>query len=132
MTTLAKAKELRPWIEKLIIKAQGENKREAHRFVNSVLFTPQSIKKLHNEIAPRFKAKGWTHNFTRVQFIGRRNPDSAEMAMIEIIGNPLSEWEKIQDKKAAKALPGKNFWEWELNVIRQEQQHFKQHLDRID
>lgn len=132
VTTLAKAKELRPWIEKLIIKAQGSNKREAHRFVHSVLFTPQSIKKLHNEIAPRFKSKGRTHSFTRIRYIGRRNPDSAQMAMIEILGNPLSEWEKVQDMKAEKALPGKNFWRWELAVIRQEQQHYKEHLDKID
>jgi len=39
------------------------------------------------------------------------------MAMIEIMGNPIQEWEKVQDSKSAKALPGKNFWTWELMLL---------------
>ena len=90
ITTEAKAKEMKPWIERLIKKAMVDN----HRFVASQLFTSISMKKLFREIVPRFVESGRQGNFTRFKHMGRRKPDSAKMAMIEILGNPIEQWER--------------------------------------
>ena len=52
------------------------------------------MKKLTREIAPRFEEKGQHAGFTRIEAIGRRKPDGAQLALIEILGNPIQEWEK--------------------------------------
>ena len=75
------------------------------------------MKKLTREIAPRFTQKGLKAGFTSIESIGRRKVDRAEMEMIEIIGNPIQEWEKIQDAQAAEQLSGGNFWQWELKIL---------------
>lgn len=130
-TTLAKAKEMRPWIEKIIRLAQHPEQGVANRQVNRILFTNVAINKVMKEIAPRFARKNVFAGFTKIESIGRRTPDSAEMALIEIMGNPIQEWEKAQDKRDAKELGGATFWKWELKLLRQEQQHFKDHLDTL-
>jgi hypothetical protein len=53
------------------------------------------------------------------------------MAQIEIMGNPIREYEKVQEEKMMKEKEGRNFWEWELKILREEQQHFKDHLDKL-
>mgnify|MGYP002633697353 CR=1 FL=1 len=108
-----------------------ENKREANRFINSQLFTTQSMKKLMKDIAPRFDEKKQKAGFTRVESIGIRQPDGASMAMIEILGNPIQKWEKQQEDERAANLGSLSFWAWELKVLKQEQQHFKDHLDKM-
>ena len=95
------------------------------------MFTNTSVKKAVKEIGPRFAKKNVFAGFTKIESIGRRTPDGAEMALIEIIGNPIQEWEKVQDKQAHKKLSGSGFWAWELKLLRQEQQHFKDHLDKL-
>jgi len=80
---------LRPWIEKLINRARHDKSHEAHRYAKSILFTGESINKLFREIAPRFHELDWSAGYTRVEPIGRRTPDSAKMAIIEILNNPI-------------------------------------------
>ena len=89
VTTVHKARELRPWIERLIRRAQQPDSAAKHRYLRSVLFTGESIKKLNTEIAPRFNDAGLNAGFTRIEKIGKRHPDRAEMAYIEIMGNPI-------------------------------------------
>ena len=98
MTTVHKAKEVRPWIDRLVLKAQDENEREAYRFVMSQLFTKSAVHRLIKEIAPRLKEDGYVSGFTRVKTLGRRHPDAAQMAMIEIVGNPIDLYEKRQQE----------------------------------
>ena len=117
VTTYHKAPELRPWIEKLIHKARLED----HRYINSILFTSTSMKKLTREITPRMDDLELKSGFTRIEPIGARKPDRARMAMIEIIGNPISKWEKQQDLEAAEDFGKPTYWEWELKILRQEQ-----------
>ena len=62
-TSLAKAKEMRPLIERLIHKAK-ENDSQSHIFIKSTLFTKVAIEKLKKTIAPRFK--DLPAGFTRV------------------------------------------------------------------
>jgi ribosomal protein L17 len=132
VTTLHKAKELRPWIERLVRKAQlGVEYHAGQRHLKQTLFTNASMKKLNREIAPRLTEQGLTGGFTRIAKLGRREPDRAEMAMIEIMGNPIQQWEEQQEAQAAEELGRSNFWEWEHRLLKQEQQYFKDHLDKL-
>ena len=64
------------------------------------------MKKVMKEIAPRFSKKNQFAGFTKLTSIGRRTPDSAEMAQIEIMGNSIQDWEKAQSKRDNKELEG--------------------------
>ena len=81
VTTLAKAKELQPFIEKTITKAKKgglSQRREAAK-----LFSKQSVKKLFDEIAPRYKQR--SGGYTRVIKLPPRKSDGAKMAIIEFV-----------------------------------------------
>jgi large subunit ribosomal protein L17 len=94
-TTVPKAKELRPFVERLItIAKRGIAGGEANGDV---------VGKLFDTIAPRFE--GRPGGYTRILRIGYRRGDSAEVAQIELVGsefNPNAEAEKTQ-AAAAKA-----------------------------
>ncbi len=53
-TTLAKAKELRPWVEKLIIKAK-EGGYNGNKHMNKILFTKEAIRRVRTEVLPRLQ-----------------------------------------------------------------------------
>ena len=82
-TTEAKAKELRPFIEKLVSKGK-EEKLSARRLVNSRLINrKEETKKLFGSIAPRYKdIKG---GYTRIIKTSARKSDAAPMVLIELI-----------------------------------------------
>ena len=83
-TTEAKAKELRPFIEKLITKAKSgtlHDRRLAIRHVHK----RAAADKLFQEIGPRFRTR--TGGYTRILKTGHRKGDGADMARIEIIGD---------------------------------------------
>ena len=69
--------------------------------------------------------------FTRIEPVGRRKPDRAKMAMIELVGNPIERWERQQDLEAAEDMGRPTYWEWELKLLKQEQQFFKNKLDGV-
>jgi len=81
-TTEAKAKELRPFVEKLITKARTgtlHTRRLAGRHVQK----REAADKLFQEIGPRFaKRQG---GYTRILKTGHRKGDGAEMARIELV-----------------------------------------------
>lgn len=94
-TTLAKAKALRPYIEKLITLAKSgtiHNRRQAM----GTLPQPKAVVKLFGEIAEACKDR--QGGYTRVIKLGQRKTDSAPMALIEIIDLP-----QLQAPKAAVA-----------------------------
>ena len=81
-TTEAKAKELRPFVEKLITKAKTgtlHNRRLAGRGVPH----RETADKLFKEVAPRFASR--KGGYTRILKTGHRKGDGAEMARIELI-----------------------------------------------
>ena len=81
-TTEAKAKELRPFIEKLITKAKTgtlHNRRLAGRKVPH----RATADKLFQEIGPRFATR--KGGYTRILKTGHRKGDGAEMARIELM-----------------------------------------------
>ncbi len=80
-TTEAKAKELRVVAEKSITRARL-NTIFSRRMLARTL-APQIVKKLVNEIAPKYKTR--TGGYTRIIKLGPRKSDSAEMAIIELV-----------------------------------------------
>ena len=82
-TTEPKAKELRPFVEKLVTNAK-KGDLATRRFVISKLGNRSpEVKKLFEVIAPKYKdRKG---GYTRVLKLGVRKADGAPMAMIEFV-----------------------------------------------
>jgi large subunit ribosomal protein L17 len=82
ITTLAKAKALRPYTEPLITKAK-ENTTHQRRIVFSYLQDKEAIKELFDVISPKIADR--PGGYTRVIKLGKRAGDNAEIAMIELV-----------------------------------------------
>jgi len=80
-TTEAKAKEISGMAEKFITIAKKADLASIKRL--NQFFNPRTVKKLVNEIAPRYTAR--QGGYTRVIKLGPRKSDSARMAFIELI-----------------------------------------------
>lgn len=80
-TTEAKAKALRPYIEKMITSARAPS-LSTTRLLASRL-SAASAKKLIAEIAPRYAARAG--GYTRIRKLVARSSDGAPMAMIEFL-----------------------------------------------
>jgi large subunit ribosomal protein L17 len=104
-TTVPKAKELRPFVERIItvakrgLAAGTANAKElnARRLVMHDLQDKDVVAKLFDTLAPRFAAR--PGGYTRLLRIGHRKGDSAEMAQVELIGSEF-------DPKAKAEGPG--------------------------
>lgn len=82
-TTEAKAKELRPFVEKMVTKA-NLGTLSSRRLVISRLYNLTSeANKLINEIAPKYK--NVPGGYTRITKLPRRAGDASKMAVIEFI-----------------------------------------------
>jgi large subunit ribosomal protein L17 len=107
-TTLAKAKELRRFVEPLVTKAKKaysakETKPEysvhLRRVANSFLNDRGAVKSLFDEIAPKVADR--PGGYTRVLKMGRRLGDAAEMALIEFVDYNLEQSEQKPKEKAS-------------------------------
>ena len=86
-TTLAKAKELRPYVEKLVTLAKKgglSNRRLAH----ARLMDDTQLVQLFDVIAPRYEAR--SGGYTRVIKAGIRSSDAAAMAVIEFVDRDVT------------------------------------------
>src|SRR5688572_23112250 len=107
-TTIPKAKELRPFVERLItiakrgLAAGDANARtlNARRMVLAEITDTEVVSKLFAELAPRFADR--PGGYTRILRIGFRRGDGAETAQIELVG---SEW-KPEEAKPAEGEEG--------------------------
>lgn len=81
-TTLAKAKELRKFIEPLITKAKTDSTHN-RRTVFAYLQDKESIKTLFGEIGEKVAERNG--GYTRIIKLGTRLGDNAEVAMIELV-----------------------------------------------
>ena len=81
-TTEAKAKELRPFVEKLITKAKSGT-LHARRLAGRHVQKREAADKLFQEIGPRYAQR--PGGSTRILKTGHRRGDGAEMARIELI-----------------------------------------------
>lgn len=83
-TTEAKAKELRPFVEKLITKARSGT-LHARRLAGKHVQKRETADKLFKEVGPAFATR--PGGYTRILKTGHRKGDGAEMARIELILN---------------------------------------------
>jgi large subunit ribosomal protein L17 len=82
-TTVAKAKELRPFVEKLITKAKAGT-LHARRLAGRHIQKRETADKLFQEVGPKFATR--KGGYTRILKTGHRKGDGAEMARIELVG----------------------------------------------
>ena len=79
-TTLAKAKVMRPFAEKLVTLGKGGSLHN-RRLAVAKIGDRSAVKKLFSDISPRFKDR--QGGYTRIVKLGFRKTDAAEMALIE-------------------------------------------------
>jgi large subunit ribosomal protein L17 len=111
-TTVPRAKELRPFVERLITIAKrglvdgSVNARElnARRLVMQDLQDRDVVTKLFDTLAPRFAAR--PGGYTRLLRLGYRKGDSAEVAQVELLGSEFNPRAKAEaDAKAQGVKP---------------------------
>ena len=112
-TTVPKAKELRPFVERLItiakrgVKADDVKGRtlSARRLVMRDIVNEDVVAKLFNTLAPRFMER--PGGYTRILKLGHRRGDAAEVAQIELVGSEFdpkkAAAEKAAQEEAAEA-----------------------------
>jgi len=81
-TTTAKAKELRPYAERLITLARRGD-LHARRLAATKIQDSEVLSKLFADIGPRFAQR--PGGYTRVLKLGNRKGDAAEMSLIELV-----------------------------------------------
>ena len=95
-TTLEKAKELRPIAEKVVTQGKRDT-LHARRLVNRWIPKRELVKKVFEEIAPRFSSR--PGGYLRIVRLGPRQGDGAEMAILEFVDQADVE-EESESKKA--------------------------------
>ena len=114
-TTMPKAKELRPFVERLITIARrgvaagdaAGKTLHARRLVLAELPDTDVVGKLFETLAPRFAER--PGGYTRILRVGFRRGDAAEVAHVELVGseyNPKAEAEKDESKETPKKAKG--------------------------
>jgi len=86
VTTVTKAKAVRPLVEKMITLAKRDTlhtRRQAAAFLE----TPAAVKKLFDKLGTRFGQRNG--GYTRVVRLGWRKGDGAEQALLELVGSEL-------------------------------------------
>jgi large subunit ribosomal protein L17 len=103
VTTLPKAKELRPFVEKLVTLAK-KGDLHARRIAISRVRDVDQVGKLFATLGPRYKAR--SGGYIRVLKAGYRHGDNAAMAVIEFVDRDVSEKGKdsgpVQERMAAE------------------------------
>ena len=102
ITTEAKAKELRPFAEKLITLARRGD-LHARRLVERRIKDRETLSRLFAEIGPRFAAR--PGGYTRILKLGHREGDGADIARIEL----LSECDAVRRSDMRKGTQGSPF-----------------------
>ena len=94
VTTVTKAKAVKPVVEKMITLAKRDtlhSRRQAAAFLN----TPGAVKKLFDTLGPRYAQRNG--GYTRVVRLGPRKGDGAELALIELLGSELKK--RAEDRR---------------------------------
>ncbi len=81
-TTTAKAKELRPMVEKLVTKAKVATVA-SRRVINARIHSATETKKLFDVIAPKYKERAG--GYTRIIRLPNRDLDGSPMSLIEFV-----------------------------------------------
>ncbi len=100
-TTLAKGKELRSWADR-IISLGKQGTLHARRRAFALLRNREIVKKLFDEIAPKFKDR--EGGYTRVYRLGWRQGDGAPLSLVELVTYASPEEKKKSTIKKAKEV----------------------------
>ena len=119
VTTITKAKYLRPHIEKLITRARLGNNFNNVKFLRTRIHSEEAIKKLVSDVAPRFSDR--LGGYTRITKLPARSGDNAMMARIELVEKPTVKEETAAEEKTSilKKLPGKKRLQLQLKPKKQ-------------
>ncbi len=98
-TTLPKAKELRPFAERLITLARRDD-LHARRHVLRHVADKTVVKKLFDTLGPRFATR--PGGYTRALKLGPRRGDGADLAIVELIGSEPVFKKHKEEKKARR------------------------------
>ena len=105
ITTLPKAKELRPIVEKTVTLGK-EDTVHNRRLASSSIQRDDLVKKLFDTIGPRFASR--PGGYTRIIKLGARRGDDAERAILEFVDYELKTGEAAKPAASkAKAAPKK-------------------------
>ena len=101
-TTLIKAKEVRPFAEKLITLARRDS-LHSRRLAGRDIQDRGVLKKLFDTLGPRFATR--PGGYTRIMKLGARRGDAAEMAILELVELSPEKTEAKQTETKEKAAP---------------------------
>ena len=107
VTTIDKAKFVKPYVEKLITKAKNTNTQDKIekfnlvKYLRTKLFTEKTIKLLIEEVAPQYKQRNG--GYTKIVRTGNRNGDNAVTARIELVVDSANKVLSDKEKLVAKA-----------------------------
>ena len=104
VTTLPKAKELRPLIEKLITLGKNDSVH-SRRQAAMIIADGALLSKLFDTLGPRFSER--PGGYTRIIKLGSRRGDAAEMAILELVGYVLPSAAEAKGTPAASSKAGK-------------------------
>jgi len=100
-TTVAKAKDLRPVVERLITLGK-RGTLHARRQALAKIYEKPVVEKLFSTLAERYK--GRSGGYTRIVKAGHRYGDAADMAIIELIDrDPAARGKADRERHAAQA-----------------------------
>jgi large subunit ribosomal protein L17 len=110
-TTVPRAKELRPFVERLItiakrgLAAGTANAKElnARRLVMQDVQDREVVSKLFETLAPRFESRAG--GYTRLLRVGYRKGDSAEVAQVELVGSEFNPRANDADAQKEEGAP---------------------------
>ncbi len=101
VTTIAKAKAVRPMIDRMITLAKRDtlhSRRQAAAFLE----TPAAVKRLFETLGPRFAQRNG--GYTRVVRLGYRKGDGAEQAVLELLGAELKKRAEERRKRREERM----------------------------
>jgi large subunit ribosomal protein L17 len=82
-TTLAKSKELRPYIEQIVTRAKNDTLGSRRLVAGRLGNQPTAAKKLFADIGPKYKERNG--GYTRIMKLPPRKSDASPMAIIEFV-----------------------------------------------
>ncbi|KAB7729204.1 50S ribosomal protein L17 [Rudanella paleaurantiibacter] len=103
-TTLAKAKELRKFVEPLLTKAKDDT-HQNRRIVFQTLTSKETIKELFGPVADKIASR--PGGYTRIIKLGNRPGDNAETCLIELVDFNETLLAAAQEKAAARTRRGR-------------------------
>lgn len=101
VTTVTKAKAVRPVVEKMITLAKRDT-LHSRRQAAASLESPGAVQKLFDTLGPRFSERNG--GYTRILRLGPRSGDGAEQALIEVLGSELKKRASERRKRREERL----------------------------